>query len=169
MRTHLELACLRQELECHNARLEKRVSHRTWELAEAHARLAILDQAKSDFLNLISHQIRTPLNGVCGATELLLMTHDQDPNTASYAQWYKTSRRSLLTLIDDALLMTQVGVGAAAGSLSSCGLGEMLHCACVAAQQFSLWTRWGRRVRAPGLQAGGFAGDVGRVPSPGGG
>jgi len=29
-------------------------------------------------------------------------------------------------------------------------------------------SRWGRRVRAPGLQAGGFAGDVGRVPSPGG-
>jgi hypothetical protein len=35
-------------------------------------------------------------------------------------------------------------------------------------QQFSLWTRSGRRVRAPGLQAGGFVGDVGRVPSPGG-
>ena len=28
---------------------------------------------------------------------------------------------------------------------------------------------WERRVRAPGLQEGGFAGDVGRVPSPGGG
>ena len=36
-------------------------------------------------------------------------------------------------------------------------------------QQFSLWRRWERRVRAPGLQDGGFAGDVGRVPSPGGG
>ena len=35
-------------------------------------------------------------------------------------------------------------------------------------QQFSLWTRLGRRVRAPGLQDGGFVGDVGRVPSPGG-
>ncbi len=36
-------------------------------------------------------------------------------------------------------------------------------------QQFSLWTRRGRRVRAPGLQEGGFVGNVGRVPSPGGG
>ena len=33
----------------------------------------------------------------------------------------------------------------------------------------SLWTRWGSRVRVPGLQEGGFVGDVGRVPSPGGG
>ena len=39
----------------------------------------------------------------------------------------------------------------------------------VSIQRFSLWTRWGRRVRAPGLQEGGFAGYVGRVPSPGGG
>ena len=28
---------------------------------------------------------------------------------------------------------------------------------------------WERRVRVPGLQEGGFAGDVGWVPSPGGG
>jgi hypothetical protein len=34
-------------------------------------------------------------------------------------------------------------------------------------QQFSLWARWASRVRAPGLQDGGFTGDVGRVPSPG--
>ena len=137
VRTHLELACLRQELERHNTRLEEMVAHRTRELAQAHARLAILDQAKSDFLNLISHEIRPPLNLVCGATELLLMTHDEDPNTASYAELYKTSRRTLLTLIDDALLMAQVGVGAAAGALSSCGLGEMLRCARVAANAFA--------------------------------
>ena len=39
-------------------------------------------------------------------------------------------------------------------------------------QQFALWTRWGCRVRAPGLQDGGvsvFRWDVGRVPSPGAG
>ena len=36
-------------------------------------------------------------------------------------------------------------------------------------QQFSLWTRWGLRVRVPGLQEVGFARDVGRVLSPGGG
>ena len=35
-------------------------------------------------------------------------------------------------------------------------------------QQFSLWTRLRRRVRAPGLQGGGFVEVVGRVPSPGG-
>src|SRR5207249_7553901 len=35
-------------------------------------------------------------------------------------------------------------------------------------QQFSLRGKKGRRVRAPGLQGGGFAKVVGRVPSPGG-
>ena len=36
-------------------------------------------------------------------------------------------------------------------------------------QQFALWARSGRRVKAPGLQEGGFVGEVGRVSSPGGG
>ncbi len=133
VRTHLELARLRQELARDNTRLEELVAHRTRELAKAHARLAILDQAKSDFLSLVSHEVRTPLSGVCRVAELLLLTHDQDPATASYSALYQTSRRTLLTLIDDALLLTQVGVGAAAGALSACGLGEMLHCARAAA------------------------------------
>jgi hypothetical protein len=35
-------------------------------------------------------------------------------------------------------------------------------------QQFSLWTRWGRRVRAPGPQAGGFVGVQAGCPHPAG-
>lgn len=34
-------------------------------------------------------------------------------------------------------------------------------------QHFSLWIRSGRRVGVRGLHEGRFAGDVGRVPSPG--
>jgi two-component system sensor histidine kinase/response regulator len=126
LRTHLELARLRRELEQHNANLAAMVAARTRELAEANARLAILDQAKSDFLNLISHEIRTPLNGVFGATELILMIHDQDPETAGYAKLYDISRRRLMTLLDDAMLLTQIGVGTATDALAACPLAEVL-------------------------------------------
>jgi len=37
------------------------------------------------------------------------------------------------------------------------------------AAQFSVWTRWERRLRPPGSQASDSAGNVGRAPTPGGG
>lgn len=59
VKTHLEVAHLRRELERHNTRLEDTVRQRTRQLVEANqqlvdanARLAILDQAKSGFLGL---------------------------------------------------------------------------------------------------------------------
>jgi signal transduction histidine kinase len=128
VRIHLELARLRRELEQHNAHLEETVARRTRELAEAHARLAIQDQAKSDFLSLISHELRTPLNGIFGAAELLLMACDQqDPETAAYAKMYEISRHRLMTLLDDALLLTQIGVSAEAGEHPFCRLEELLN------------------------------------------
>ena len=68
--------------------------------------------------------------------------------------------------------ITMVGATPRFGVHSDLGITNQIQCCpnlSQTNQQFSLWTRWGRRVRAPGLQAGGFAGDVGRVPSPGGG
>jgi len=46
----------------------RRLAARTRELEEANGRLTILDRSKSDFLNLISHEFRTPLNGPLGAS-----------------------------------------------------------------------------------------------------
>jgi signal transduction histidine kinase len=133
VRTHLELAHLRRELEHHNARLETLVAARTHELAEAKARLAILDQAKSDFLRLISHEVRTPLNGICGAAELLLMTCAKDPTVTECARIFEEARSRLMALLDDAMLLTQIGVGAEGGELAECRLEEMVNQACAQA------------------------------------
>ena len=126
VRTHLELARLRRELQQHNARLESLVARRTCELAEANARLSILDQAKSDFLNLISHEVRTPLCGVFAAAELLLAASAQDAQAAEYASLYEQSRRRLMTLIDDALLLTQIDAGAKVEGPGQCRLEQLL-------------------------------------------
>ena len=45
---------------------------RTRELAQANQRLRILDNSKNEFLNLISHEFRTPLNGLLGVGDLVL-------------------------------------------------------------------------------------------------
>ena len=57
--THLQLRRLQRALEQQNDRLEEVVRSRTRDLTEAHARLQILDQSKTDFLQLISHELRT--------------------------------------------------------------------------------------------------------------
>lgn len=127
VRTHLDLARLRRELAQHSARLEEAVAQRTGELAETKARLAILNQAKSDFLCLIAREVRTPLGGILAATEHLLATYGKDPKALEYAVIYQESRRRLMTLIDDALLLTQIGVGAEAGAQNQCRLENLLN------------------------------------------
>src|ERR1700733_9409632 len=42
------------------------------QLEAANERLMILDRSKNEFLNLISHEFRTPLNGLLGISELIL-------------------------------------------------------------------------------------------------
>ncbi len=70
--THLKLHDLQRALKLQNERLEEAVAARTRELAEANKRLTILDRSKNEFLNLISHEFRTPLNGLLGVGELIL-------------------------------------------------------------------------------------------------
>jgi DNA-binding response OmpR family regulator len=141
VRTHLELARLRRELEWHNVRLEEMVAVRTRQLAEAHARLTILDEAKSDFLHLISHEVRTPLCGICWAAETLIEAHAKDPETAECAELYHRGRQRLLTLIDDALLLSQIGVGATVGVQQQCQLEELVSTARANAAAFAQFRR----------------------------
>jgi DNA-binding response OmpR family regulator len=136
VRTHLELSRLRRELERQNERLESTVARRTRELAEAKARLAILDEAKSDFLSLISHEVRTPLNGILGVVELMLSV-SQDAAVAEYSKVYEESRRRLMTLIDDALLLSEVGAGVDGGTVQQCALSTVLEEARAEAEAFA--------------------------------
>jgi two-component system sensor histidine kinase/response regulator len=70
--THLKLHELQRALKLQNERLEEAVAVRTRELAKANERLTLLDRSKSEFLNLISHEFRTPLNGLLGVGEIIL-------------------------------------------------------------------------------------------------
>ena len=77
----------------------------------ARERLAILDQAKSNFLRVISHELRTPLNGLFGIAELLFSACPDDADGAEMKEHFRQSRSRLLALVDDALLLTQIDVG----------------------------------------------------------
>ena len=108
--THLKLHELRRALKLHNERLEETVAARTRELAEANERLTILDRSKNEFLSLISHEFRTPLNGLLGVGEIILDGMDSTAENTELKGMFEESRRRIISILDDALLLTQIDV-----------------------------------------------------------
>jgi signal transduction histidine kinase len=94
----------------HTNHLEELVQDRTRQLAETQGRLKVLDKAKSDFLQLISHEFRTPLNGLFGIGEILLEEMNSDGEEDGLRDLFEQSRRRIITILDDALLLTQIDV-----------------------------------------------------------
>lgn len=79
-------------------------------LSEAHAKAEDLSRSKSRFLAIMSHEMRTPLNGILGMTGLLLdtkLTAEQQ----TYARAAKASGETLLALIDDLLDFQKIEAG----------------------------------------------------------
>ncbi len=64
------------------------------------------EQAKARFLGMISHEMRTPLNGILGALDLLDETV-LTPEQAHYIQIMQSSGQLVLNQINDALEVTQ--------------------------------------------------------------
>jgi two-component system, sensor histidine kinase and response regulator len=110
VQTHLTLCRLQRALQSQNERLEQAVAARTAELAEANQRLTILDRSKNEFLALISHEFRTPLNGLLGVGELVLSDLTASPENDELRGMFEVSRQRILAILDDAMLLTQIDV-----------------------------------------------------------
>lgn len=67
-------------------------------------------KAKSDFLSNMSHEMRTPLNGVIGASDLLISTH-LDDEQKDLVSTLKKSGQLLLRLIDNILDLSKIESG----------------------------------------------------------
>lgn len=58
---------------------------------------------KSDFIQNMSHEVRTPLNSIVGFSQVLASKFHDDPTAAEYASIIVSSSLSLLRLVDDVL------------------------------------------------------------------
>jgi len=79
-------------------------------LAKALADAKRADSAKSDFLSRMSHDMRTPLNGIIGMT-YLAQEIENPPRTRNCLEKIETSSKFLLGLINDVLDMAKAESG----------------------------------------------------------
>ncbi len=97
---------MRAQLETLNAQLEDLIAERTaalaarnQELAQANAELQQLDRLKSDFVSLVSHELRAPLTVINGGVELVLQESSRLP---------EHTRRALQTILRETHHLTTV-------------------------------------------------------------
>lgn len=77
-------------------------------LSEALALAEEANQAKSDFLSAMSHDIRTPMNGIIGMTELAKTYWDDRIRSEGYLKKIAISSKHLMSLINDILDMSKI-------------------------------------------------------------
>ncbi len=99
-----------QKLADYRQDLEQMVDERTQELIYAKEGAEAANKAKSEFLATMSHEVRTPMNGVIGFTKLLTNTN-LDKQQREYVNIIDSSARSLLTVIDDILDFSKMESG----------------------------------------------------------
>lgn len=85
-------------------------AHLIEELEAARDKAAAANEAKSSFLGVISHDLRTLMNGVLGAAQLLGATR-LEGTQREYLSIIRNSGDNLLSLLNDILDMTKIEAG----------------------------------------------------------
>ncbi len=92
--------------------------------------------AKSDFLSHMSHDIRTPINGIMGMTEIALKNIDDKDRVLDCLQKIDGSSGHLLSLVNDVLDMSRIESGKVQISHKPLNILELLrHCSSIISGQ----------------------------------
>ncbi|RZU98266.1 response regulator [Spiribacter vilamensis] len=84
-------------------------SNRELETARAEAEQA--SQAKTEFLAVISHEVRTPLNGIFGLTDIIQQELTPQSRAYRYLQTLRASADAVFTVVNDILDYSRIRAG----------------------------------------------------------
>ena len=107
IRNLLDREQLRKEVEAHRDHLEELVQARTLALSIAKEAAETASRAKTIFLSNISHELRTPMNGILGMTGLALR-RATDPKQKDQLAKVEQSAQHLLAIINDILDISKI-------------------------------------------------------------
>ncbi|MDP2776620.1 MAG: ATP-binding protein [Anaerolineales bacterium] len=93
-----EIVALNRELEAKVVERTAALEQRNTELDKANHELQKLDEMKSEFVSLVSHELRAPLTALNGGLEVALQSTDNLPPAA---------RRTLEAMMDESARLTQ--------------------------------------------------------------
>ena len=110
MRDITEQVKVRRSIEESNEQLEAQVFERTKELVLAKEQAEQANTLKSSFISNVSHEMRTPLNGILGTLQLI-KKEKLSPLQLSYLSMTQSSIGSLNALINDILDLSKIEAG----------------------------------------------------------
>jgi signal transduction histidine kinase len=113
-----ELNVVHSQLEELNTDLERKVSERTANLMDAYRRLEEqnkilqeLDQLKTDFVSMVSHELRNPLNNLGGGLELLLTKPKESGNNKNTLSLMQAEVQRLTRFVESILDVSAIEAG----------------------------------------------------------
>jgi signal transduction histidine kinase len=80
------------------------------ELEKLNRELEVSNQLKDEFLSTVTHELRTPMNGVIGSLELM-QTLPQSAELQQYQQTAENSARDMMRMVNDILLLGELQAG----------------------------------------------------------
>lgn len=78
------------------------------QLIEARSKAEDANQAKSSFLSTISHELRTPMNGIIGMSHILAESNNMDDEEFDQIQTINQSANALLLILNDILSFSKL-------------------------------------------------------------
>jgi len=85
------------------------------------------NQAKSNFLSSMSHDIRTPMNAILGMTTIALSHIDEKSRVQDSLNKIQTASSHLMSLVNDVLDMSRIDSGRMALNEEEFSLADLLH------------------------------------------
>lgn len=113
MSISLENAFLYKQVTEFNRQLKSEVVKATKKLKEQNQALKQLDKAKSEFIGIASHQLRTPLTGIRWFNELLLKNSDNNltEKQINFLGRINESNKRMIKLVNDLLDVSHIETG----------------------------------------------------------
>lgn len=112
-----------------NEELENKVKERTLELTQALSKEKELNEMKSRFVSIASHEFRTPLSAILSSTSLVehYTNADQDEKRKKHVDRIKSSVRNLTSILDDFLSLEKLEQGKVEAHNSEFNLKEFIE------------------------------------------